>query len=78
MKVNLDGMRMSATSSMNALANEIESSLEYLPDWKIDELKEVYNDAATSVGFFNCVYDDKNESFNDLSEKIKIRRFDVD
>jgi hypothetical protein len=74
MKVSIDGLRRSATGSMNNLANEIESIAEYLPEWKRDELFESFDDAARNVDIFNCVYSDKIEMFSDLSEKIEVRR----
>lgn len=76
MEVNLDGLRAAATGCMNALADEIESIVEHLPDWKAEEVKEAYNDAARNVDLFNCVYDKENKSFNDISEKVEVRKFD--
>jgi len=78
MEVNLDGLRTSATSHMNMLANNIENLIEYLPDWKAEELKEAYNDAARDVDLLNCIYSKEISSFNDISEKIEVRKIDQD
>lgn len=74
MKVSIDGLRRSATGSMNKLADEIESIAKYLPGWKIEELFESFDEAARDVDIFNCVYSDKIEMFSDLSKKIEVRR----
>lgn len=75
--VNIDGLRMTATRSMEDLYgilkevidnNDINESEEY-------ELKEKFNYAASMVSMINCVYDDNQEDFNDLSH-IDIRRFE--
>lgn len=49
MKVDLNGLRISTTRTMNSLADEVDSALEYLPGWKAEELREAYNDAARNV-----------------------------
>jgi len=76
MEVNLDGLRTSATKSMNSLADEIEGLLDFLPDWKLEELKETYNDAARNVDLFNCVYSNGDTGFNDISESVEVRKLD--
>jgi len=74
MEVNLDGLRESATKSMNGLADEVEGLQEFLPDWKFEELKEAYDDAARNVDLFNCVYSNGDDGFNDISEKVEVRK----
>lgn len=78
MKVSIDGLRRSATGSMNALADQIEEIACDLPDWQKDRLFEAFNDAARNVDIFNCVYSDKIEMFRDLSDEIEVRRLGED
>lgn len=78
MDVNIDGLRRSATGDMNILANMIESICKVLPDAEAEELIEAFDNAATSVDMFNCVYDTSIENFSDMSEKLNIRRLESD
>lgn len=78
MNVNIDGLRRNATGSMNKLADVIESICEEMSGYKIDELKEAFDEAATHVDMFNCVYSDSMENFSDLSDKLDIRRLEPD
>jgi len=77
MKVSIDGMRRSATGSMNALADTISGLLESLPDWQAEDLKESFDEAAINVDVFNCVYRDDDSLFNDLSEEIEVKRLNT-
>ncbi|NIT58405.1 MAG: hypothetical protein GWN00_19915 [Aliifodinibius sp.] len=77
MKISIDGMRRSATGSMNALADTISSLLDSLPDWQAEELKESFDEAARNVDIFNCVYRDDDELFNDISEEIEVKRLNT-
>ena len=74
MEVNLDGLRTSATKSMNDLAHEVESLSEFLPDWKYEELRDAYDDAARNVDLFNCVYNSNDDGFNDISQTVEVRK----
>ncbi|MCK5602948.1 hypothetical protein KAR91_13785 [Candidatus Pacearchaeota archaeon] len=78
MNVNIDGLRRNATGDMNNLADVIESICRQLSDSEKEELIEAFDNAATSVDIFNCVYDDSIENFNDLSDKLEIRRLEPD
>lgn len=79
MKVSFDGMRKNATSSMNVLGSEIKELLEIAKDgryFELDDFEELinsFNNSASSVDIFNCLYDDNIEGdMNDLSELISI------
>lgn len=74
MNVNIDGLRKSATGHMNNLANIIESICSQLPKEDSEDLMEAFDNAATDVDIFNCVYNKEIENFSDLSDKIEIRR----
>ncbi len=74
MQVSVDGLRRSATKTMNQLGDKIELISDYLPDFIKEELFDCFNDAARNVAIFNCVYSDKIEMFNDLSEEIDVRQ----
>jgi hypothetical protein len=80
MNVSFDGMRRSATGSMNRLHRiiyDVISNGEINKD-QIDDIKEVFNDAAMDVDIFNCLFDDSEENdMNDLSEELSIERFEV-
>ncbi len=78
MDVSIDGLRRSATGSMNNLADVIESICSQLSDSETEELIEAFDSAATSVDVFNCVYDNSIENFSDLSDKLEIRRLEPD
>ncbi len=71
-------MRRSATGSMNKLADVIESIRSQLSKNDAEELIEAFDDAATSVDIFNCVYDNSIENFSDLSDELEIRKLDND
>ena len=72
MKVNFDGMRRNATSSMNDLHRVIESIIEndHILDSEKEELIEAFNYSAESVDVFNILSDDADENFNDLDIEI--------
>jgi len=76
MKVSIDGLRRGATGDMNALGELIESMISDMKSNFIDtdELIATYNQAASSVGVFNCVFEPEIEDdFNDLSEELQIK-----
>lgn len=76
MKVSIDGLRRSATASMNVLAKTIESLINNLPENQAEELINDYNQAAQYVDIFNCVYSNNIEMFNDLSNEIEVKKLD--
>lgn len=75
--VSIDGLRSNATASVNDLSSTIKKVLEEIDDEDLAaELIEKFNDTASMVGCFNCVYDDGNEKdFNNLSD-LKINMID--
>jgi len=75
--VSMDGLRKNATASVNDLSRTIKKVLEEIDDEDLAaELIEKFNDTASMVGCFNCIYDDKNETdFNNLSD-LKIEKIE--
>ena len=78
MNVNINGLRRNATGSMNKLADVIEEICRQLSEKDTDELVEAFDDAATSVDIFNCVFDNNIENFSDLSDKLEIRKLETE
>lgn len=78
MKISFDGMRITATASMNALHETI---FEIIEDDDIcsgikEDLIKRFNDAAMDVNFFNCLYDNEVEDdFNEMDD-LSIKRFE--
>jgi hypothetical protein len=75
----MDGLRRSATANMNNLGEFLKSiapDIEHCID--INQLNEYFNDAAQNVGMFNCIFDDENDTFNDLSGCIEVMRIGDD
>jgi len=78
MNVNIDGLRRNATGEMNNLADIIERACFHLEEDDKEELIQAFDEAAASVDMFNCVYSDSVENFSNLSDKLNIRRLEVD
>ena len=68
MKVNMNGARRSLTCGLNDLTVFLKGLIERLPVIEAQELGELHQELAQSVGILNCVYQDGDESFTDLSE----------
>ena len=73
-QVSIDGLRKQATHSVNRLALSIRDALEEIDDECIlEELIENFNQVASNVGIFNCLYDNDCEGdFNDLSGRLSV------
>jgi hypothetical protein len=67
MKVSFDGSRRNLHNDMMRLRDGIEELEE--ESICLEDLKELYNEVAASVGTLNCIYsDDVEGDFNDLSD----------
>lgn len=78
MKVNIDGLRRSATARMNKLAETLETILTDLHEGEVEEVVDAYNEAAMMIGLLNLVYDDSTDDLNDLSGEIEVKRLGDD
>jgi hypothetical protein len=79
MRVDLNGLRASLTNDLDAfgefLDSEILTRIGSL-DLKV-ELAEKFNELASLVNVLNCVYSNKEELFDDISEKHRVSEIDV-
>lgn len=79
MKVDLNGLRASLTNDLDAfgefLDSEILTRIGSL-DLKV-ELAEKFNELSRQVNVLNCVFSNKEELFDDISEKHRVSEIDV-
>lgn len=68
MNVNIDGLRTGLTQDLNRLGNLLEEAFAS-GEGVCEDILDAFDEAAQNANFLNCVYDNENESFNDLSEK---------
>lgn len=68
MCVNIDGLREGLTDDLNRLGEALREAFNDSDTVDIDIL-EFFDNVAQNVNFLNCVFDNENESFNDMSEK---------
>lgn len=85
MKVSMDGMRHNSTGAVNSLQATVLEAVGKLregltEDTELaDELIEKFNDVASAVGIFNCVFHDEIEGdFNDLSNTLTVNFIEED
>ena len=70
MKVNMDGLRRNLTIDANKLGESIKNfTSELISDF---EVVKAFNDLAQAINILNCISDDKEESFNELPETVKV------
>lgn len=67
MKVNIDGSRRTVTASMNKLGYALKSALEDVSESNREQVVEAFDQAASHINILNCIYDDDNPTFNDIS-----------
>lgn len=74
MNVSFDGMRRSATRSMDELCSVLREVIALKSYEDVDEdmkqrIIEAFNDSAMRVDFFNCLFDDSVDGdMNNLSD----------
>lgn len=85
MNVSFNGLRKNATSSMNKLGDEIKELLEkskqgiFFEIEDLEELVESFNETASYVDMFNCLFDDNvKDDMDDLSDDIEIQNIDIE
>lgn len=76
MQFSMDGFRESLSEDIKAL-RDIVSSIINEEHYDEDDLIEEMNKVITSSNVINCVFDDDNPSFNDISH-IAIEHIDPD
>lgn len=74
MNVNLDGLRNQLTHSFNELSADLDDAISNgeVESFRQDDLIEKLNNVGQMVGVLNCVFDNDNDGFNDLSEKLTV------
>ena len=74
MEVNLDGLRTQLTHAFNTLSRDLDDAIGNgeIESFRQDDIIENVNAVGQLVGMLNCCYDDENDSFNELFEKISI------
>jgi len=73
MKLSMDGLRRNSTHDFNEFSNFLKSILDDIAcDVDTDQLIELHDQVAQNLGTLNCVFDEENELFNDLSEKLEV------
>ena len=69
MTANMDHLRIQLTRSLNRLGHKL--FIDPVPDDR-DDLAAAYNDLAAYVAGMNCIFDDENALFNDVSHKAMV------
>lgn len=77
MIISLDGMRHSLTQNTNELHEVLEMAFEDIEGLTdCDVIRSTFNEVALYVGLLNCVFNDADDSFNNLSDKLDVKRFE--
>lgn len=74
MNVNLDGLRSQLTQAFNELSVDLDDAISNgeVESFRQDDLIEKLNNVGQMVGVLNCVFDNDDDGFNDLSEKLTV------
>lgn len=75
MGVNMDGARRNIIRPYDdlcrLLSDGVDPEFSYLQEIKLNELKSIMDDLRQGIGIISCVYDDKEEGFNDMSKETE-------
>ena len=73
MKVSFDGARRNISREQKQVVDLVKILKDQcnIDDLDLEGLKEAVDQVSASINVMNCFYDDENEDFNDLSDKIK-------
>jgi hypothetical protein len=72
MKVSVDGMRRNMTDDLTRLREAILSITDNLYQDDKQEIIDSFDQVACNQNSFNCLYDDENPLFNDLSDSCEV------
>lgn len=74
MNINMNSCRLQTTNSLNHLGEILKDLVNYLPEkHQIDDLIESFDQVASFIGILNCIYDQEDETFSDMSDKEIVR-----
>lgn len=76
MRVSVDGMRRNMTADINRLREAITSIIDELDADDKQEIIDSFDSVACNQNGFNCMYDDENDDFNDMGDKLEIELLD--
>lgn len=74
MKVSMNGLRRSLTNSLNELNIELKELLEHKDHYIKERVSECFNDVVSEVGLLNCVFNEQDPDFVDMSENLSLLR----
>ena len=67
MNVSMDGLRAALTDDLNHLGKLLMEAAES-GEGVCEDILDAFADAAQNANFLNCIFDNENETFNDLSK----------
>lgn len=77
MEVNFDNLRIKLARSYNCLVRALHTDMDDIGDIEtnVRDLREYLEDIRNHTVTLLCIYDDKDEGVNDVSDKVKLLEF---
>ena len=72
MKVNMDSMRLQMSHALNRLAGELLIHIPGMNDDDQESLLDAFADLTIYMAGLICIYEEDDELFNDISDKIEV------
>ena len=73
MKINFNGLRRQMANSYNSLVRILNTDMEGCTiTTEHDSIEEDINNLRSQIGALLCIYDEKDEDFDDLSNDVKL------